>query len=85
MLLETKKKELNIIEYPNGMDKHIILDTRRAENLATVKAIYENEVKDISFNTLFKVAVDTLINTIEDLTEEEAIRFLTKQYKEALF
>lgn len=85
MILENKKKELNIIEYPNGMDKHILLDTRRAENLATVKAIYDNEVKDISFNTLFKIAVDTLINHIEGLTEEEAIRFLTKQYKEALF
>jgi len=85
MLLESKKRELNINEYPNGMDKHIILDTRRAENLATVKAIYDNEVKDISFNTLFKIAVDTLINNIEELTEEEAINFLTRQYKEALF
>lgn len=85
MLLESKKKELDIINYPNGMDKHIILDTKRAENLATVKAIYEKEIKNISFNTLFKIAVDTLINSIEDLTEEEAIRFLTKQYKEALF
>jgi len=85
MLLESKKRELNINEYPNGMDKHIILDTRRAENLATVKAIYDNEVKDISFNTLFKIAVDTLINSIEELTEEEAINFLTRQYKEALF
>lgn len=85
MLLESKKKELDIINYPNGMDKHIILDTKRAENLATVKAIYEKEIRDISFNTLFKIAVDTLINSIEDLTEEEAIRFLTKQYKEALF
>lgn len=85
MLLENKKQELDIIKYPNGMDKHIILDTRRAENLATVKAIYDNEVKDISFNTLFKIAVDTLINSIEELTEEEAIKFLTRQYKEALF
>ena len=85
MILENKRKELNIVEYPNGMDKHIILDTKRAENLATVKALYGNEVKDISFNTLFKIAVDTLINSIEDLTEEEAIKFLTKQHKEALF
>lgn len=86
MVFEEKSKGLIIKRYPNGMDRHIYLDHERALNLSTVQAVYENEVlKKISYNYLVKIAIDILIKSLEDKSEEEAIEILKEHHKKAFF
>jgi len=84
MVFENKKANLIINEYPNGMDRHIYLKTELSESIATIKAVYENEVRSISYNVICKIAINLLINQLEGLTDEEAIELLNNQYKEVI-
>lgn len=82
MVFDNKKANLTINEFPNGMDRHIYLKQEMAETLATIKAVYENEVGNISYNIIGKIAINFLIENLDALTDVEAIELLKNQYKE---
>ena len=84
MVFETKKNEVTINDFPNGMDRHIYLKHELAESMATIKAVYENEVRKISYNIICKIAINLLIAELNGLTDEEAIKLLTDQHKEVI-
>lgn len=84
MVFETKKTTLDIKTYPNGMERHIYLKNELADAVETIKAVYENEVRNISYNIICKIALNLLINNLEGLTDEEAIELLRHQHKEVI-
>ena len=84
MVFDDKKANLNITEYPNGMDRHIYLKRELSEAVATIKAVYENEVRTISYNVICKIAINLMINQLDGLTDDEAIELLSNQYKEVV-
>ena len=86
MVFEEKSKGLIIKRYPDGVERHVYLDRERAYELSKIKTVYENEVfRKISFNVLIKIAIDSLMESIEDLSEEEAINYLKEHHKNAIF
>ena len=84
MVFDNKKADLEINEFPNGMDRHVYLKRELSESLATIKAVYENEVRSISYNNLCKIAINLLVNELDGLTDEEGIELLNKHYKEVI-
>ena len=84
MVFENKKENLIINEYPNGIDRHIYLKRELSEAVETVKAVYENEFGNISYNVIYKIAIHYLINHLEGLSEEEAVKLLNAQHKEVI-
>lgn len=82
MVFDSKKEILTINDFPNGMDRHIYLKQELAQAVATVKAVYESEVRTISYNNLCKIAINYLIESLDELTDEEAIELLKNQHKE---
>lgn len=84
MVFETKKTELEIKQHPNGMDRHVYLKSELAEALETIKTVYENEVRNISYNNLCKIAINYLIENLDELTDVEAIELLKNQHKEVI-
>lgn len=84
MVFETKQTELNVKTYPNGVDRHIYLKSELAEALETIKTVYENEVRTISYNNLCKIAINYFIENLDELTDVEAIELLKNQHKEVI-
>lgn len=84
MVFDDKTNELNIKTYPNGVDRHIYLKSELADALETVKTVYENEVRNISYNNLCKIAINFLIESLDDLTDVDAIELLKNQHKEVI-
>lgn len=84
MVFDNKTDELNIKTYPNGVDRHIYLKSELADALETVKTVYENEVRNISYNNLCKIAINFLIESLDDLTDVDAIELLKNQHKEVI-
>lgn len=86
MVFEEKSIGVTFKNYTGIMDRHIYLDSERASNLSKIQAVYEKEVlRKISYNMIVKIAIDTLIESIEDLSEEEAINYLKEHHKNAFF
>ena len=84
MVFDNKTNELDIKTYPNGVDRHIYLKSELADALETVKTVYEKEVRNISYNNLCKIAINYLIESLDDLTDVEAIELLRNQHKEVI-
>ena len=57
----------------------------KAYGLKVITKAYGLKVKKISKSKLIKMAIDNLVNDIEELPEEEAIQYLRSLYKEAEF
>ena len=86
MVFNEKKEGLIIKRYPNGADKHIYLDSERALEVSTIQTVYQQEtLKKLSFNLLMKIAIDSLIESLEELSEEEAMNYLKEHHKSAFF
>jgi len=87
MVFEEKSKGLDIKRYPDKVvDRHIYLDSERASDLAVIQSVYQKEaLKYISYNMLFKIAIDFLIESLEDLSEDDAIELLKEHHKKAFF
>ena len=87
MVFEEKSKQLEEIEsHPNGIDRHVYLDTERSFKVSTIKNVYQKEaLKFISYNMLFKIAIDVLIESLEGLSEDDAIELLKEHHKKAFF
>lgn len=86
MVFNEKKEGLIIKRYPNGMDRHIYLDSERALKISTIQTVYQHDVlKKLSYNLLMKIAIDSLIESLEELSEEEAINYLKEHHKSAFF
>ena len=83
MVFDDKVVNLNVNEL-NETDRHIYLKRELSVALATVKTVYENEVAILSYNNLCKIAINYLIETLEGLTDEEAIELLKTQHKEVI-
>jgi len=83
MIFDNKEVTLNLNEL-NETERHIYLKSELSVALATIKVVYENEVSKISYNTLCKMAINFLIETLEGLTDEEAIELLKTQHKEVI-
>lgn len=84
MVFDDKKANLKINEFPNGMERHVYLKRELSEAVATIKAVYENEVRTISYNVICKIAINLMINQLDGLTDEEAIELLKTQHKEVI-
>ena len=84
MVFDDKKSILAIKEHPNGMDRHIYLKQELADEVETIKTIYEHEVRNISYNNLCKIAINFLIESLDDLTDVDAIELLKNQHKEVI-
>ena len=68
----------------NETERHVYLKRELSVALATIKAVYEKEVTKLGYNNLCKIAIYHLIETLEGLTDEEAIEFLNSQHKEVV-
>ena len=86
MVFNSKKEGLDVTTYPSGakVDRHIELDSARANELATVKAVFENEVKYISNISVIKIALEYFLQHFEQLPEEEGLELLKHYYKEIM-
>ena len=86
MVFNTKKEGITIRTYPSGtkVDRHIELDSTRANELATIKAVFEHEVKYISNISVIKIAIQYLLQNLEELPEEEGLELLKHYYKEIM-
>lgn len=84
MVFDNMKENLVINDFPNGMDRHIYLKRDLSEAMATIKAVYENEVGSISYNVICKIAINLLVNQLDGLTDEEAVKLLNAQHKEVI-
>lgn len=83
MIFENKQNGLTIETFKET-DRHVYLKSELSNGLSIIKAVYENEVTNISYNQLCKMAVNYLIETVENLPENEAIELLKTQHKETI-
>ena len=85
MLFEETLKEKKVPK-PDSITKvRIDLEAERELGLKRIMKAYNLKVKKISRTKLIKMAIDNLINDLEDLSEEEAIEYVRTLYKEAEF
>ena len=86
MIFENKKSNLIINNFPHGMDRHIFLKQGMAEQIAIIKAVYDNEFGvNIPYTTICKIAIHHLISVLNELSEEEAVKLLNTHHKEVIF
>lgn len=85
MLFEELLKEKTVPK-PDSITKvRIDLEAERELGLKRIMKAYNIKVKKISRTKLIKMAIDNLINDLEELPEEEAIEYIRTLYKEAEF
>ena len=85
MLFEETLKEKRVPK-PDSITKvRIDLEAEREYRLKRIMKAYNLKVKKISRTKLIKMAIDNLINDLEELSEEEAIEYIRSLYKEAEF
>lgn len=71
---------------PDSITKvRIDLEAERELGIKRIMKAYNIKVKKISRTKLIKMAIDNLINDLEELSEEEAIEYIRSLYKEAEF
>ena len=86
MLFEEKKEGMQINKPFNKTKVRIDLEPEREYNLQVIRKVYSKEIKKISRTKLLKMAIDNLINDVEEqASEEEGIEYLRTLYKEAEF
>ena len=85
MLFEEKSKGLGLEKPTTETKVRIDLEPERELGLKRIMKAYNLKVKKISRTKLIKMAIDNLINDLEDLSEEEAIEYVRTLYKEAEF
>lgn len=85
MLFEETLKEKKVPK-PDSITKvRIDLEAERELGIKRIMKAYNIKVKKISRTKLIKMAIDNLINDLEELSEEEAIEYIRSLYKEAEF
>lgn len=85
MLFEETLKEKTVPKPDSITRVRIDLEAERELGLKRIMKAYNIKVKKISRTKLIKMAIDNLINDLEDLSEEEAIEYIRTLYKEAEF
>lgn len=86
MVFEEKSKELNIMGTNQVKRIRFDLEAERENRLQVIRKVYSKNVKKISRTKLIKMAIDNLVNDLEEqASEEEAIEYLRTLYKEAEF
>ena len=89
MLFEEKVKETNFRPTKNITQVRLDIEPKRENNLQKINKVYSKEVfsnsKRIGRTKIIKMAIDNLINDLEELSEEEAVEYLRSLYKEAEF
>ena len=89
MLFEEKIKETNFRPTKNITQVRLDIEPKRENNLQKINKVYSKEVfsnsKRIGRTKIIKMAIDNLINDLEELSEEEAVEYLRSLYKEAEF
>ena len=71
MLFEEKKEGMQINKPFNKTKVRIDLEPEREYNLQVIRKVYSKEIKKISRTKLLKMAIDNLINDVEEQTSEE--------------
>ena len=91
MVFENKIKE-NFIELTKPSSKtrvRIDLEAKREFEIQKMNKIYSKEIfldeKRIGRTKLIKMAIDNLIDDVEELPEEEGLEYLRTLYKKAEF
>lgn len=87
---ETIEKENLRINKPTKKSQvRIDLEPKREHELQKINKVYTKEVfsndKRLGRTKIIKMAIDNLINDLEDLSEEEAVEYIRNLYKEAEF
>lgn len=89
MLFEEKIKETNFRPTNQIAKVRLDLEPKRENELQKINKVYTKEVfsndKRLGRTKIIKMAIDNLINDLEDLSEEEAVEYLRSLYKEAEF
>ena len=89
MVFEEKIKEHEFTPVVKIAQVRVDLEPKRENELQKINKVYSKEVfltdKKIGRTKLIKIAIDNLINDLEELSEEEAIEYIRKIYKEAEF
>ena len=85
MLFEETLKEKRVPKPDSITQVRIDLEAERELGLKRIRKAYTIKVKKISRTKLIKMAIDNLINDLEELSEEEAVEYLRNLYKEAEF
>ena len=89
MLFEEKVKETNFKPTKIITQVRLDIEPKRENNLQKINKVYSKEVfsnsKRIGRTKIIKMAIDNLINDLEELSEEEAVEYLRSLYKEAEF
>ena len=85
MLFEEILKDKTVIKDSKTKALTMALEIEREYNIKRITKAYGLKVKKISKSKLIKMAIDNLVNDIEELPEEEAIQYLRSLYKEAEF
>lgn len=85
MLFEETLKEKKVLKPDSNTKIRIDLEPERELGLKRIMKAYTIKVKKISRTKLIKMAIDNLINDLEELSEEEAVEYIRNLYKEAEF
>lgn len=89
MLFEEKIKETDFRPTEKISPVRLDLEPKRENELQKINKVYTKEVfsnnKRLGRTKILKMAIDNLINDLEDLSEEEAVEYLRSLYKEAEF
>lgn len=89
MLFEEKIKETNFRPTNQIAKVRLDLEPKRENELQKINKVYTKEVfsndKRLGRTKIIKMAIDNLINDLEDLSEEEAVEYIRNLYKEAEF
>ena len=89
MLFEEKIKETDFRPTEKISQVRLDLEPKRENELQKINKVYSKEVfsnnKRLGRTKILKMAIDNLINDLEDLSEEEAVEYLRSLYKEAEF
>lgn len=89
MVFEEKIKKLDFIPTGNTVKVRIDIEPKRENELQKINKVYSKEVfltnKMLGRTKLIKIAIDNLINDLEELSEEEAIEYIRNLYKGAEF
>ena len=86
MLFEETLKDTVVIK-PEEIKPYTLhtLEPEREYNIRRIKKACLKKWKKIPNSKVIKLAIDNLVNDLEDLTEEEAIEYMRELYKDAEF
>ena len=86
MIFKESLKDKTVNKDENIKSLSILLEPEREYKLKRIRIAYTDKVKPVSKSKLIKTAIDNLIKDVEEQdSEEEALEYIRRLYKEAEF